>query len=473
MSNTLSLQPIVNVTISLQSPGSPGASFNQPLIVGPSTIIPNSERIRAYTSTSEMTADGFLPNSPELTAASIVFGQQPAPGTVWVGMQDLTAIGTVAVGSGGNGYAVGDILNIIQSGASGGQVKVTSVDGSSAVTGVQLVGTGTMYTVASALVTSAVTPATGTGCTINILTVSETPAGSIMACRQRSSIWYECIFVGTVTDQQQLDIATYVEGAIPYSLYFASASDPKIPAGTTPNLLDSLKSGAFRRTYCEYATTQGGLYPSQAYAAAAPMGVVAGRTSFAAGTYFNLMFKPISGIYTEPLSPTEVLTISGSPDRSVKGYNGNVYLDYADGSYQFIQNGTMSDGTFVDQVIFMDILANLIQVNCMNLLVALPAVPITNGGVAMMQNAVTEACAKVQEIGFIAPSGFWQGQTIGTGNNSISAGSPLPKGFYVYAPSVSTLSQADRAARRLPPITVAVIQAQSAQSLVVVINVQQ
>jgi hypothetical protein len=79
----------------------------------------------------------------------------------------------------------------------------------------------------------------------------------------------------------------------------------------------------------------------------------------------------------------------------------------------------------------------------------------------------------LQTIGFIAPSGVWAGQTIGSGNNVVAAGDALPKGYYVYAPSVTTLTQSQRAARQLPPISVLLIEAQSAQSLVVQVNVQQ
>ncbi len=83
------------------------------------------------------------------------------------------AIGGVSVAAGGTGYVVGDLLTIIQSGASNGVVKVTTVS-AGAVTGVSIAptGTGKSYSAATGLGT---TGGTGTGCTITITSVFQTP----------------------------------------------------------------------------------------------------------------------------------------------------------------------------------------------------------------------------------------------------------------------------------------------------------
>ncbi len=81
----------------------------------------------------------------------------------------LTATGlfTVVPGSSaGTGYVVGDVLTVVQSGASGGTVTVTSVSGG-AVTefAAQATSFGTGYGVASGLAT---TGGTGSGATVNV-----------------------------------------------------------------------------------------------------------------------------------------------------------------------------------------------------------------------------------------------------------------------------------------------------------------
>ena len=80
-----------------------------------------------------------------------------------------SVVETVAVGSGGSGYSVGDELLILQTGASqGATVKVTSVGGGGAVTGISLIQNGVGYTSASGLSTQETGTGTGTGCTVNI-----------------------------------------------------------------------------------------------------------------------------------------------------------------------------------------------------------------------------------------------------------------------------------------------------------------
>ena len=54
----------------------------------------------------------------------------------------------------------------------------------------------------------------------------------------------------------------------------------------------------------------------------------------------------------------------------------------------------------------------------------------------------------------------------------VGPGSPLPQGFYIYAPPVSTLSLQELANRQMPPITVLLIEASSALSVAVVVDVQ-
>src|SRR6185312_7562965 len=162
----LSLVFPVSVVISPTVPAGP--LFNQALIIGDSPVIPSSERLRLYTSTTAMISDGFASNDPELLAAQIYFGQTPAPTYLWVGRQDLTAIQTAVLGgSGGTGYVVGDVVTAVQSGASGGKLQVTGIGAGGAVTTFELIqgSQGTGYSVGTNVAT---TGGLGTGFIINI-----------------------------------------------------------------------------------------------------------------------------------------------------------------------------------------------------------------------------------------------------------------------------------------------------------------
>ena len=89
------------------------------------------------------------------------------------------AILTVAIGSNaGTGYAVNDIVTIVQSGASGGQARVTSVSAGGVVTGLVLIEGGVSYTSASNKATT--TAGAGTSLTITI-TAGNTPTMSNFA----------------------------------------------------------------------------------------------------------------------------------------------------------------------------------------------------------------------------------------------------------------------------------------------------
>jgi Protein of unknown function (DUF3383). len=89
-----------------------------------------------------------------------------------------------------------------------------------------------------------------------------------------------------------------------------------------------------------------------------------------------------------------------------------------------------------------------------------------------MKNVLAQACDRAKARGFIAPAGVWQGLGIGTGRAAIATGDTLPNGYYLYAPPVSSMSSAQRAARVMPAITCLLIEAQSGHSLSVTLEVQ-
>lgn len=473
---TLPLSNIVPVSVVVSPIAPAGPAFNQGLVVGPSTVIPSvgpNSRVQLYTSLSQMITAGFTTNEPEYLAAELYFGQTPTPTFLNVGRQDTTALQTVAVGaSGGTGYVIGDILTVVQSGASFGLVKVTTIGGSGAVTGIATIqgSQGTGYAVASNLAT---TGGTGTGAEVTITVVGETPLQSVIACRQVNPQWYICEFVGTATDSDTQAIAAFAESASPVMQFFHTTGEAAVLNNTTPNIAATLQALGYRRTQLAYSTTQSGAFPNNVHAVAAVMGYAMGANNGGPGSYFTLNNKTLAGVAAEPLSQTQVNNIMGTVSRSAAGLNCNLYLNYANGSYLFYQPGIQVGGTWFDEVLFLDMLVSAIQVNVVNLFATERSVPITDSGVLLVRSVINQALAQSQAIGFIAPSGVWTGQTIGTGPAQIVAGDPFPNGYSMYNAPVSTLSQAQKSNRQLPPITIALIAAQSANSLSVSIVVQQ
>jgi hypothetical protein len=79
-------------------------------------------------------------------------------------------VGTVTVGIGGSGYAVGDVLNVIGGGGTGASVTVAAVDANGAITAVTLTNSGNGYINPAATITlvDATGAGTGTGATASI-----------------------------------------------------------------------------------------------------------------------------------------------------------------------------------------------------------------------------------------------------------------------------------------------------------------
>jgi hypothetical protein len=115
-----------------------------------------------------LTADGGVTDSLRTGQLTV----DPRGQVAYVAQRISTnQIATVAVNSGGTGYVVNDILTVIQPGAVGGQLRVTSVS-AGVVTGLAVLWGGADYSAASGLPTTDVTTPAANGCTVNILTVS-------------------------------------------------------------------------------------------------------------------------------------------------------------------------------------------------------------------------------------------------------------------------------------------------------------
>jgi hypothetical protein len=98
MVGPLPVGDFVSVIVSAATNAIAPESFNQGLIVGPSTVIPSygaNPRLQPFPSTAAMLSAGFTNASPEYIAAEAYFGQNEVPSQVWIGRQDLTAIQTV------------------------------------------------------------------------------------------------------------------------------------------------------------------------------------------------------------------------------------------------------------------------------------------------------------------------------------------------------------------------------------------
>lgn len=184
------------------------------------------------------------------------------------------------------------------------------------------------------------------------------------------------------------------------------------------------------------------------------MGYAMGANTGLANSAFTLAYKPEVGVVPEPLTTTQFKTIIG--------YNGNVYTNYG-ASYNLLVNGTMADGVPFDEVLNLDVLTNDIQTSVMNALTtAGPKVPQTEEGVSLLVSAITVPCSNARTRGVIAP-GVWKGAPV----LNLRTGDTLSMGYMVLADRLTNQSQADRDARKSPPIYVAVKLAGAIEHVVI------
>lgn len=456
---TFPLSLVVDVSVQISPIAAAPPTFNQGLIVGTSSVISSATRVQQFTSLTAIENAGFSTSSPEYLAAQLYFSASPAPQFVWLGRQNLTAIATAIPhsGSAGTGYVVGDIVGVTQAGANGGQLQVLTVgsNGVPETLGVVSGNQGNGYSVATDLVT---TGGTGTGLAVDITAIGETPLQAVTACRIASPAWYSVGVCGAA-DADHLAIAAYAQAATPQMVYFGNTATAAVAAGTAGNIALELQSASYNRVFLQYATTQSGLYPTQAYIFAALMGCAMGLNTGLAGSYFTFKFKTLPGAQPEPITQTQLTTIEGQ--------NANLYLSYA-GVYNWEEQGVVSNGQFFDEVLFLDMLASQIQYNAIAVFVSQPSIPQSDAGEQLLISAVQQACLTLRNIGFIAQNGTWTGVTV----LNLASGQPLPNGFLVQAPSFSTQAPSDRQARKMMPIYVSFIESGSGHSLTVGVYVQ-
>lgn len=276
----------------------------------------------------------------------------------------------------------------------------------------------------------------------------ETPVQAITACRNANGNWYTATVLDA-TDEEHLDVAEYIEALQTYSTYFITSDEADIISNADDNLFQLLKEAGYRRTLGMYSTTD--------YAVTSIEGYAMGATTDANNSGYTLMFKTMPGVTAQNLTQQQV--------NNVYENNGNLYLERGS-YYTFFQKGTMADGTFFDEVIYLDKLANEIQLSVVDLLVQNPKIPQTEAGMARLRTVISSACQKLVNIGFIAP-GVWTGGNILT----LKTGDTLPVGYLVMSESIASQSQADREARKSPPIYVAIKLAGAIQSVFIEIDV--
>lgn len=279
--------------------------------------------------------------------------------------------------------------------------------------------------------------------------VGESLLEAVQACRVANREWY-IVTCPEALDADHLEIAAYVETLTdPYTQYFMQSFDADVLNNVPGNIFEQLKDLGYRRTH--------GLCASPPFSVAGILGYAMGATSDLANSAYTLKFKHITGVTPDDFSENSVI--------NVKTNNGNVYIQRG-AFFNWYENGTQFAGDFFDEIIYLDKLANQIQLNVANLLNQAPKIPQTEEGMARLRMTVSQACQNLVNIGFIAP-GIWNGGPI----LSLNTGDYLDSGFLVMSDSIDAQDPTLRERRIAPNIYVPIKLAGAIHSVLIQVNV--
>lgn len=491
----LSVSRVVNVTVNFTPQAIPSTRFDTLLVMGDTGIIDSGEGIREYNTIEDVAGD-FGTAAPEYNAAALFFSQVPQPSTMYIGTWARTA--TKGVLTGGPVPPVDQIISD-WTGITNGGFTVT-LDGSPTpvqVANINLATALNMNSVASIIQTALqlVAPAatftwngqqfqltsgtTGGTSSVSYLTPPsggtttdlssllymtqqlaertavglspETPVAALARVDGRG--WYCCTFAASVplTDAQHIANAGYIEAATDKHIYGITTSEATTLDPTTSlDLASQLMLADYMRTTIQYSI-------NNLYAICSFFGRALTVNFEGSNTTITMKFKVEPGVTPELLTATQASTLAAK--------RCNVYVQYNNGA-SIIQEGVMSGLAYFDEIHGLDWLANRIQNDMWNLLYSAPKVPQTDAGVHLLVNTADGGLSQAATNGLIA-EGIWNAPGFGT----LNQGDLLSSGWYCFANSVDTQSQADREARIAPLIQIAVKLAGAVHFADVLINV--
>jgi hypothetical protein len=484
----LSASDIVNVTVTLTPLPVPLRNFGALLIIGPTEgVISTGERLRPYTTITGVTAD-FATTTPEYLAANLFFEQSPQPAFLYIGRwaqadthatihgaslptsdqlmslwnpittgsMSITIDGTVRTLT-GLSFALAQNMNgvasVIQGALPSGatciwnsnynrfEIRGVQAGPSGTITyatptgsGVDISGTALNPMTGLSLAAGASAPTNGIA--------AETPLACMQAMTSISNDWYGSMFAPVnatdITDSQYEAAANFIEAQSPSRIFGITSMNAAVVDPTqTTDLASVLKSLNLQHTCVQWSS-------SSAYAIASLFGRAFTVDFTANNSVITLKFKQEPGIVAEFLNENQAVALNTK--------NCNVFVNYNNG-VAIIQQGCMCGGFFFDERQGLDWLQNNIQTTLFNILYTSPTkIPQTDPGIHVLATGVEAALIDGINNGLIAP-GQWNSPAV---FGQLVQGQFLPKGYYVFVPSVNTQNEATRAQRIAPTIQAAV-----------------
>lgn len=479
----LSVSRLVKVNVILAALAAQAQSLNVLLVLTSTAIIDVIERMRSYSTLAAVAAD-FGTTGPEYAAAVLYFQQTPQPSSIMFGRwaktdtyghlkgaalslanQAVTAWQAVTTGAfkvSLDGIAAADVTGLnfttdqnLNAVATRIQAAIRAANAGYAAATVVYNAAYTRFEIksgttgANSKVAFLVAPATGTdisamlgmrstsgGAYVADGMVAETAlAAAALFDSKFGRAWYG-LTIPEGTDDDQVAVAGFIEATNNKHIFGVTSQDAgALSAISTTDVIYRLKQLSYAKTISQYSS-------QNAYAVVSLMAKAMSTNWSGNNTAITLMYKGEPGIVAESLNDTQANALIAK--------NGNVFAAY-DNNTAIIQNGVVASGDFIDTITGADAIAVDIQNELFNLLYTSPTkIPQTDAGTNLSVATIEKVCTKYVTDGFLAP-GVWDQ----TGFGNLAQGDFLPKGYYVYAPSVASQLKPDRQARKSVPIQIA------------------
>ena len=276
----------------------------------------------------------------------------------------------------------------------------------------------------------------------------------MQACREEDGEWYVGVYCGDITDDEILACGEYTEAATPSTIFAYTTKEAACLDSDDGGIFKKVKNKNYRRVFGQYST-------KHADAVCAIIGWAMGAMTGTINSAFTLAYKTEVGVETENASSM----FKSQYVDTIKANNGNVFINRGS-SYDIFEEGELGDGTWFDEMIYLDKYKNDMQLGIMDLLYQNNKIAQTEPGMTQIKDAIKVVCDEMKKVGFIA-AGTWLSNDM----LELKYGDTLPGGYLIQSEAIAEQSQADRDARNAPPIYVSLKLAGAIHHVTVQIDV--
>lgn len=375
------LDQIVQITITRESTAVATTSFQIPLVLA--TFTNFSERTRTYTDITGVGED-FASTSNVHKIATKLFGQSSVgavPPSIVVGRRQVDTVTYTPTVADNTLYSV--TLNgtpyTFTSGV--GATATTIVTGLKAAlgspTGITVTGTTTLILTTTVLGTPwSVIASTNL---VGVNTVTEDWVEALEAVEQENNVWYGIVSETHVSaDQEALSDAINARR----KLYGTSTADTVTPTTGITDIAYKLKAKTADRTFGIYLPTADTEFPEAAWMGA--------QLPYTPGSN-DWDFKRAVGVTVSNLTDTQRVNL--------RGKDCNMYTTVA--GVNIFQDGDTFGGSPIDEIVGIDWLYARLQEGVYFRLINSLKVPMTNPGLAIIENEIRSVLSQAEANGLI------------------------------------------------------------------------